>query len=107
MFMCKFNYFPAARIRNVVEKVSALTKLPIGMRVVAKDLTDAEQEMILDLTAGGKALLRFDKPQGSSRWVCTYVANPEIDHDVLLMELAVQFGLLLNAVRECPRFSIY
>ena len=55
MYMCEFNYFPAARIRNLVEKISALAKLPIGIRIVAKDLTDSEQEMILDQTAGGKA----------------------------------------------------
>ena len=69
--MCKVNCFPAARIRNVVEKVSALMKLPIGIRIVAKDLTDSEQEMVLDLMAGGKALLRLtndrDPANGSVR----------------------------------------
>ena len=88
--LCKFevNCFPAASIRNVVEKVSALTKLPVGIRIVAKDLTDSEQEKILELMEGGKALLRSDKPQGSSKWVCTCVADPKLHHEVILPELA-------------------
>ncbi len=90
-----------------MEKISALMQLPIGIRIVAKDLTDSEQERLLDLMAGGKALLRFDKPQGSSKWVFTYVEDPEVDHDMVVQELASQFPLLLTAIRECLKFPVY
>lgn len=88
----------------MVEKVSALTKLPVEIRIVAKDLTDSEQENILELMEGSTALLRFDKPLGSSKWVCAYVADPDvIHHHIILAELAMWLTFLLHDIRKCPR----
>ena len=98
MFPC----CPAARVNNVVAKINDLVALSVTMRVVAHGLTESEFGAILDRVACGKSLVRFDREGLSARydhWRCTLLLDPDIEHDVVVMELAAQYTLLLHNIR--------
>ena len=77
--------------------------------IVIEDLFSCHAlETISDQTAGGKSWLCFHKAQGSNKWNCTYVADPEIDHDGILLKLAFQFDLDCNpdSLHTCEQILI-